>query len=279
MIARRALLTVGSFLAVVVAAHSVSAAPPETTEKPPKSVHEEAVRLFDQSRQKYREGHFQEAVKLLLDARALEPAPVLLYNLARAYEGLGDQPHALEAYQAYLDAEHAAVDRGAIEERIRTLQRDIAEHERLERQREEAVERANQERANQERLNQERANQERAREAQPKPSAAARIGLGPSLTAGAGGVVLATGVVLAVVAESAHDGAQAESEQAAAASKQRDAQHLATWANVAFAVGGTAALAGVIWGFLRLRSPTSGTGAVGANLATDGRTVFVNARF
>jgi tetratricopeptide (TPR) repeat protein len=255
-------------LVALLTTGAVATAAPDSADKEHKAAHDHALKLFDQSRVQYREGHFQEAVALLLEARQLEAAPVLLYNLARAYEGLGDRAHALEAYTAYLSEQPDAADRGAIEERIHTLQRDIAEHERLERQRQEAVERANQERASQER-----------QQPQPAQPITARIGLGPWLTMGAGGAVLATGVVFAGLAQSAHNGAKDDQVQTSANSKQHDAQRLATWANVSFAVGGTVALVGVVWGILRLRSTTSRTASLTADVVTDGRSVFVNARF
>src|SRR5262245_55119117 len=58
-----------------------------------------ARELFKKSEESYRAGRFQEAVDLLTEAYQLDPNPVLLYNLARAYEGLGDTPKAIESYR------------------------------------------------------------------------------------------------------------------------------------------------------------------------------------
>src|SRR4051812_11273972 len=123
MAVRPALIAMATVFFVVLFASGASATPepkPGVVE-PPKTAHEQALRLFEQSRVQYRDGHFQEAVKLLLEARSREPAPVLLYNLGRAYEGLGDRSRAIDAYSAFLTEEPSAPDRGAIEERIRTL--------------------------------------------------------------------------------------------------------------------------------------------------------------
>src|SRR4051794_18494552 len=86
-----------------------------------------ALVLFQKSVESYREGRFQEAIDLLIEARALKPEPVLSYDLGRAYEAIGDLPHAEEAYARYLDENPAAQDRLAIEGRLVTLRRQIAE--------------------------------------------------------------------------------------------------------------------------------------------------------
>ncbi|MBN8612461.1 MAG: tetratricopeptide repeat protein [Deltaproteobacteria bacterium] len=61
-----------------------------------------AVRLFEESEIAFAEHRYPTAVALLREAHALEPEPILLYNLARAYEELGDDVHALEALDGYL---------------------------------------------------------------------------------------------------------------------------------------------------------------------------------
>jgi len=98
-----------------------------------------AREIFKKSEQSYRDGRFQEAVDLLTEAYRLDPKPVLLYNMARAYEGLGDNPRALDAYRRYLQSEPHAPDRGALEQRIATLERQQEEREALERQRDAAA--------------------------------------------------------------------------------------------------------------------------------------------
>ena len=109
---------------LIAAALLVSVVPAGAQEREARTAqHAQAVDLFQQSRAAYRDGHFKEAADLLQRAYAVEPAPILLYNLARAYEGLGDLPHAIDAYQRYLKESPDAKDRGATEERIRTLTR------------------------------------------------------------------------------------------------------------------------------------------------------------
>src|SRR4051812_49270055 len=62
-----------------------------------------AAELFQKSHRAYRDGQFQEAVDLLLEARQLKTEPVLLYDLGRAYEALGKLAEAADAYGHYLE--------------------------------------------------------------------------------------------------------------------------------------------------------------------------------
>src|SRR5262249_22344569 len=101
-----------------------------------------AVELFETSATRYREGRFQEAIELLKEAYRLRPEPGLLYNRARAYEGLGDAKQATIAYRQYLHDEPNAADRGAIETRLKTIERQLEERESLQRQRDLAPTRA-----------------------------------------------------------------------------------------------------------------------------------------
>jgi tetratricopeptide (TPR) repeat protein len=106
---------------VVDAARAQSPAPPDA------SAHDHALQLFSDGKKAYKQGDMQTAIKDLEAAYELEPAPVLLYNLARAYEGIGELEKAVSAYEHFLSAEPNAEDRGAIETRLATLKRQIAE--------------------------------------------------------------------------------------------------------------------------------------------------------
>ncbi|MCB9648131.1 MAG: tetratricopeptide repeat protein [Deltaproteobacteria bacterium] len=98
----------------------------------------QAIQLFQESRAAYRQGRFRAAAALLEKAYALDPAPTLLYNLARALESDGDFEGAVKAYQDYLAADPKADDRAAIAQRIENLQTQIAEREELQRRLKEA---------------------------------------------------------------------------------------------------------------------------------------------
>src|SRR5688500_2402216 len=80
-----------------------------TTEATPEST-EAARRMFDRASELYRAGRFSEAVALLLELQRIRPEPVLHYNLARAYEGLGRWQEATASYEAYLREDPTIVD-------------------------------------------------------------------------------------------------------------------------------------------------------------------------
>jgi tetratricopeptide (TPR) repeat protein len=172
----------------------------------------------------YNAGRFQEAIDLLDEAYRLSPVPVVLYDLARAYEGLGNIEQAARYYRAFLAADPNADDRGAIEGRIATLEAQLRERERAQ-----AAARA-------QRLASDRT-----------PSVV------PWVVTGVGGAVLVTGVVLGLLAQSKSAGENGAS-QVVARQDNADAKSFATGANVAFVVGGTLAVAGLVWVFLDRRA-------------------------
>jgi tetratricopeptide (TPR) repeat protein len=198
-----------------------------------------ALVLFEQSARAYREGRFQEAVDLLLEARRLKAEPVLLYDLGRAYEALGRPGDAADAYAKYLDEDPNAADRKAIEGRIATLRAQASE---LEAARQKPV-------------------------VEPPPPAPPKetprdegdgLGAVPWIVAGAGVAAIGTGIVLGNVARSKHDDAVAERAQADAAAKQDRAESLGRAATITIIGGGVVAALGIAWIAVRaMQSPTS----------------------
>ncbi|MBA3455318.1 MAG: hypothetical protein H0T42_19660, partial [Deltaproteobacteria bacterium] len=90
-----------------------------------------AGELAAESAKAYKRGELEVSVALLRQAYALYPQPNLLYNLARALEGLGDKQGALDAYTRYLAEGRQVEDRGAIERRIETLQAELKAQAKL----------------------------------------------------------------------------------------------------------------------------------------------------
>jgi tetratricopeptide (TPR) repeat protein len=70
----------------------------------------------------YERGHYDGAIESFTRAHALDPAPILLYNIAQAHFKKGDNEQALLFYRRYLDAEPSSQHRGKLEERIRELE-------------------------------------------------------------------------------------------------------------------------------------------------------------
>ncbi len=107
------------------------------------AAHQKAIDLFHRGGEAYRAGHFQEAIDLLKQAYEIEHDPTLLYNLARAYENLGDLDNAVATYNAYLRDVSDIKDRPAIEAKVATLQKEIDDKATLSKERDDALARAN----------------------------------------------------------------------------------------------------------------------------------------
>jgi tetratricopeptide (TPR) repeat protein len=198
-----------------------------------KAERQRAMELFEESEQRYRAGELEEAQRLLLEAYALDPNPVLQYNLGRVYEALGKLEEAAGAFREFLDGAPDAPDRGAIERRIETLQKQIAD-----------------------RKAQETRERERAKKPPPPPPKPppplqdTGPGVTPWIIAGAGAAALLGGVVAGVLANKAHDDAVADPSFRGAQDSQDKAVTFATIANVGFVVGGAAVVVGVGWGLM-----------------------------
>jgi tetratricopeptide (TPR) repeat protein len=197
-----------------------------------------AVELFEKSAQAYREGRFQAAVELLLEARKLKAEPVLLYNLGRAYEAQGKLPEAVDAYSRYLEEDPGTADRRAIEGRIATMRREIEEKKK----RDEAPP---------------------PLPAPPQPIVVVPPPRAPGespwpwLVTGAGVVTLGVGIGFGLLASRKEDESKSEPVQATAASLHEDARSHATIANVTLTVGAAITVAGAVWLIVRLLSKSS----------------------
>jgi tetratricopeptide (TPR) repeat protein len=181
-----------------------------------------AYELNKQSAEKYREGQFKEAAELLRKAYAIEPDPVLLYNLGRACEGMGDDACAVDAYERYLAAATPA-DRGAIEKKIAIMKSRL----------------------------------EKPKPKEEPPPPVRSPSAWPWITAGVGVAVLATGGTFALVARARHRDAVDEPEQVSAASKQASAESTMRAANVFLVAGGAIAATGLVWLVVDRRSTTT----------------------
>jgi len=196
-----------------------------------------AGKLFDQAEAAYQAGHFRDAIEHLLEAQRLAPDAVLHYNLARAYEGLGELDQALASYRAYIAADPSSKDRGAVEARIKTL----------------------------EELKAQRADKPpppvtppRPDEPKPEPESASPA---PWVIAGIGALGLGAASVLGGLSLSK----SSEAEDTATPGDQvpgllDEASTFATAANVTFGVAGAVLAAGVIWGIVDVATLDAGDG-------------------
>jgi tetratricopeptide (TPR) repeat protein len=242
-------------LTIALAAHTAAAQPtPDDRAR--------ALALFRDSDAHYKRGEFEKAAELLREAYALHPEPILLYNLARALEGLGDFPGAIEQYERYLNADAEIADRGAIERRIATLRAQVERTRTPTPAPDDGAPPP---------LSDIRTAPERVpSSARSVDGAPVRVHAGsrrlPWVIAGAGGAVVGAGAVFGYLSQARHDDAVAAPIQADAARLQDRAQTYATVANVALAVGGVAAVAGVAWGLYARRADRARPTVAGARL-------------
>ncbi len=87
-------------LATVARAEDPSGAPSEQAADDARRA--DAKARYEQGVDAYKNGHFKDAVDLFLAADRLSPSAPLSFNIARAYEKLGDDSGALRWYRDYL---------------------------------------------------------------------------------------------------------------------------------------------------------------------------------
>lgn len=100
-------------LSALIAASPAAAATPADAEQ--------AQVIYAEGVQAFKAGDFEAALGRFEAAHALDPSPVLLYNMARANEELGRPAAAIARYEAYLEASPQAPDRDDVERRIRIM--------------------------------------------------------------------------------------------------------------------------------------------------------------
>ncbi len=86
---------------------------------------EEAKVHFERGAQAYKEARYEEAIEGFSKAYAEDPKPILLYNIAQAYERLGDTANALRAYRDFLREGPSDEDREVIDKRIHNLEKRL----------------------------------------------------------------------------------------------------------------------------------------------------------
>jgi tetratricopeptide (TPR) repeat protein len=222
-------------LTTATASAQGKASPPAAAQTP----QARAAELFNKGAEAYRRGDFQQAIALLVEARSLDPQPVLLYNLGRAYEDSGDVDAAIATFAKYLEEDPKAGDRGAIEQRVERLKRQRDERIALEKQRDDERKRADAEKADRERQEREAAKVRHTRS------------VGPYIVTGVGVAGIATGVVFGLLSQSKHDSAaSASTSQTDAIDQQDSAKSFATISTISFIAGGVLVAAGATWWIL-----------------------------
>ncbi|MEZ4225232.1 MAG: hypothetical protein R3B13_30050 [Polyangiaceae bacterium] len=86
-------------------------------------------RLVKDATEAYGAGELEKSISLLKEAYALREDPRLLYNIAKATEGLGKWQEAVDGYRLYLEKEPMAANRDLVLGRIKVLEQQLEERE------------------------------------------------------------------------------------------------------------------------------------------------------
>ena len=199
-----------------------------------------ALALFEQGKKAYQEGRFEDAVKLLEEARAIHAEPVLLYNLARAREGMGQFDSAIVAYEQYLREAGNIPDRGALEAKVANLKRDLEEKQRLAAERDAAMRLPDP--------------PKKPPPEPPPPDTGRTPSPWPWVVAGVGAAGLAIGGGIGALALAKNDDAEAATVQSEAFTLRSEAEDYALGSTIALIAGGAVLAGGAIWGIVDLTS-------------------------
>jgi tetratricopeptide (TPR) repeat protein len=93
----------------------------------PVSAADDQVRqCFEEGSQHYHLGEFADAAKTYKRCYKLRPDAIFLYNIGQCYRLAGDLQNALFFYRSYLTSAVNAENQREVEERIRTLESELA---------------------------------------------------------------------------------------------------------------------------------------------------------
>jgi Tetratricopeptide repeat len=86
---------------------------------------------FESGVRQYNLGHFQEAIVEFEKAYNIDPAPILLFNIAQSHRQLGDKERALFFYRRYLEQAPAAGNKREVEQRMKDLTESLQQERDL----------------------------------------------------------------------------------------------------------------------------------------------------
>jgi len=113
--------------AVDAASATPNMAPKVELDGPEAEAKDRARELFLQGVAAYRAGKFYEAVEIFLQTQRIYPDNELCFNIARAYENLGNGSAALRYYRDYLRQADRPSDGEEVRDRVRKLQQQVAQ--------------------------------------------------------------------------------------------------------------------------------------------------------
>lgn len=121
----------GALLSTALSSELARAEPPETQAveaNPAASPDAEAVarERYDAGAKAYADGDYATAIQRFLEADRVLPSPALSFNIARAYEKLGDPAQALRFYRDYLRRAPRSEDAARVQRTVRSLEGVLA---------------------------------------------------------------------------------------------------------------------------------------------------------
>jgi tetratricopeptide (TPR) repeat protein len=90
-------------------------------QEPSRELAQRAMSHYERGVSAYRNARYDEAIEAFNRAYAVDPAPILVFNIAQAYWKKSDRQPALEAYRRYLILDPSAPNRAQVETRIQEL--------------------------------------------------------------------------------------------------------------------------------------------------------------
>jgi PEGA domain len=121
---RRSLLAIAWLTCVSAPALAQSNDAPDPTTEAGKRA-EGKVR-YERGAQAYAAGHFKDAIDLFLQADALAPSAALSFNIARAYEKIGDDAATLQWYRDFRRRAPDAKNGPEVDQRVHAFERALA---------------------------------------------------------------------------------------------------------------------------------------------------------
>jgi len=86
-----------------------------------------AKEIFKVAQKLYKEARYADAIAKFEEAYQFKPSPVIVYNIGKCHEQLGDVPKAMRAYRDYLRLSPDAKDKDTINDAIANLERRLKE--------------------------------------------------------------------------------------------------------------------------------------------------------
>jgi tetratricopeptide (TPR) repeat protein len=86
-----------------------------------------AREIFKVAQKLYKEARYADAITKFEEAYTLKPSPVIIYNIGKCHEQLGDVPKAMRSYRDYLRLSPDANDKDTVSDAIANLERRLKE--------------------------------------------------------------------------------------------------------------------------------------------------------